>query len=153
MRSLDQSDHLRSLTRTCEPCFNVLIASGNEELSRYLESLSLPAALLAQDHTVLFANRHFQDMQAGDEVMGLRVGQVLGCMYSPLLGQCGETVTCLLCALRRSIDETRRSGTGLRGVPIAYPHKDDMRRTYTITTQNAGDAVLLMLEPPANDPR
>ncbi len=149
LRSLDENDHLRSLTRTCEPCFNILVSSRDKSLADYLESLELPAALLAQDHTVLFANRPFQHMKVGGDVLGLRVGQVLGCMYQPLLGSCGETVTCILCSLRRSIEETQRTGQGLRGVPIAYPHKEDVRRTYTITTQKAGDAVLVMLEPPA----
>jgi hypothetical protein len=149
MRSLDEKDHLRFLTRTCEPCFNLLVSSRNQELSDYLESLAVPAALLAPNHLVLSANRHFQDMKVGAEVPGLRVGQVLGCMYSPLLGRCGETVTCILCALKRSIEETRLTGQGLRGVPIAYPHREDVRRTFSITTQKAGDAVLLILEPPA----
>ncbi len=149
MRSLDNRDHLRFLTRTCEPCFNLLVSSRNQTLSDYLESLAVPAALLAQNHTVLFANRHFQQMKVGADVLGLRVGQVLGCMYSPLLGRCGETVTCILCALRRSIEETQLTGQGLRGIPVAYPHREDVRRTFSITTQKAGDAVLLMLEPPA----
>jgi hypothetical protein len=146
MRSLDENDHLRFLTRTCEPCFNILVSSRDEALSAYLESLELPAALLAQDRTVLFANRCFQEMKIGQDVLGLRVGQVLGCMYSPLLGRCGETVTCILCSLRRSIEETQLTGQGLRGVPIAYPHKEDVRRAFNITTEKAGDAVLLMLE-------
>jgi hypothetical protein len=149
MRSLDEKDHLRFLTRTCEPCFNLLVSSRNQELSDYLESLAVPAALLAPNHLVLSANRPFQDMKVGAEVLGLRVGQVLGCMYSPLLGRCGETVTCILCALKRSIEETRLTGQELRGVPIAYPHREDVRRTFSITTQKAGDAVLLILEPPA----
>jgi len=148
MRSLDENDHLRFLTRTCEPCFNVLLSTRDQSLSEYLESLAVPAALLAQDHSVLFANQRFQDFKIGSDILGLRVGNVLGCMYSPLLGQCGETVTCILCALRRSIEETQRTGEGLRGVSIAYPHREDVRRTFTITTQKAGDAVLLMLEPP-----
>ena len=147
MRSLDESDHLRFLTRTCEPCFNQLVSSRDQALSEYLESLSVPAALLAQDHLVLFANRLFQGMKVGADALGLRVGQVIGCMYSSLLGRCGETVTCILCALRRSIEETQLTGHGLRGVPIAYPHREDVRRAFSITTQKAGDAVLLMLEP------
>ena len=149
MRSLDEKDHLRFLTRTCEPCFNVLLSSRDQSLAEYLESLKLPAALLAQDHSVLFANRLFQGFKVGSDVLGLRVGDVLGCMYAPLLGRCGETVTCILCALRRSIEETQRTGQGLRGVSISYPHREDQRRAYSITTQKAGDAVLLMLEPPA----
>ena len=154
MRSLDDNDHLRFLTRTCEPCFNLLVSGRNRALSDYLESLAVPAALLAQDHTVLFANHHFQDMRLGMDVLGLRVGQVLGCMYSPLLGSCGETVTCILCSLRRSVEETQLTGQGLRDVPIAYPHKEDVRRTFSITTQKVGDAVLLMLEPrPSVAPR
>lgn len=147
MRSLDESDYLRFLTRTCEPCFNLLVSSGDGTLTEYLESLRTPAALVAEDHTILCANRLFQGLKVGSEVRGMTVGRVLGCMYSPLLGPCGQTVACILCHLRQSIEKTLLTGRGLRGVPVSYPHRDDTRRTFAITTQKAGDTVLVMLEP------
>jgi len=147
MRSLDTTDSLRFLTRTCEPCFNLLMSSRDDSLASYLESLGVPAALVAEDHTVLFANSRFQALKTDGHVLGMRIGQVLGCMYSPLLGGCGETVACLLCSLRRSVEQTMRTGEGLRGVPVSYPHRDDMRRTFSVTTQRTGDTVLVLLEP------
>jgi hypothetical protein len=147
MRSLDGSDYLRFLTRTCEPCFNVLVSSRDQTLTDYLESLGFPAAVIAGDHTVLSANRPFKELKKGADVHGMTVGQVLGCMYSPLLGQCGETVACLLCHLRQSIEKTMRTGEGLRNVPVSYPHQEDVRRTWSITTQRTGDTVLVVLEP------
>ncbi|HEY9595528.1 MAG TPA: hypothetical protein VHE79_13705 [Spirochaetia bacterium] len=115
-------------------------------LTAYLESLGPAAALLAEDHTVLFANRRFRALKPDGEVLGVRIGQVLGCMYSPLLGGCGETVTCILCSLRRSVEQTLITGEGLRAVPVSYPHQHDMRRTFSLTTQRTGDAVLVLLE-------
>ena len=147
MRSLDTTDHLRFLTRACEPCFNLLMSSRDDSLSAYLESLGVAAALLAEDNTVLSANTKFHALKPDGNVLGVRIGQVLGCMYSPLLGGCGETVTCILCSLRRSVEQTVKTGEGLRGVAVSYPHKKDMRRSFTLTTQRTGDAVLVLLEP------
>jgi len=147
MRSLDSNDHLRFLTRACEPCFNILVSSRNESLDAYLESLLVPAALLAEDHSVLAANRLFRRLQTDGAVVGKTVGQILGCMYSPLLGACGQTVACILCSLRRSVEETMTTGRGFRAVPVSYPHQTDMRRRLSLTTERTGDAVLVMLEP------
>jgi hypothetical protein len=144
-RSLAQEDEIRLLTRACEQCFVTLLTSGDEKVSAYLESLEMPAALLAQDHTVLVSNTQFQQMASHREVAGLRLGDVLECMYSPLLGRCEETVACLLCSFRRSVEHTWLTGEGLRQVPLSVPHKAEARKTYAITTERVGDAVLLLV--------
>ena len=144
-RSLNQEDDLRLLTRACEQCFVTLLSSDNEKVSAYLESLEVPAALLAQDHTVIRSNSRFQEMASRHDVAGLKLGDVLECMYSPLLGRCEETVACLLCSFRRSVEHTWLTGEGLRQVPLSLPHKVETRKTYAITTERVGDAVLLLV--------
>ncbi len=142
-------DHeLRSLTGTCRQCFGVLVSEGGEKLSSCLESLPAPAALLARDHTVLASNRRFEALAFDHEVVGLRVGEILDCMYTSTLGRCGDTVACLLCHLKRSVEQTWLTGEGLRGVPISYPHKADERKSFTVITEKVGDAVLLMIATP-----
>jgi hypothetical protein len=113
-------------------------------LSRYLESLDIPAVILSQDHMVLDSNTLFQRMASGREVVGNRVGEALDCMYAPLLGICGETTPCLLCKVRRSIEHTWLTGEGLREVPFSFPHKVGVRKTYGITTERVGEAILLL---------
>ena len=150
MRSLEREDELNILTRTCEKCFTAMLSSHDKKLSAYLESLDMPAALLSQDQTVLLSNGRFQRMAPNRNVEGLRLGDVIECMYAPLLGRCGETVACLLCKLKRSVERTWVAREGLRGVSISFPHKAEGRKTYTITTEIVGSAVLLLMGSPSS---
>ncbi len=149
-KRLDDNDELRSLTGTCRQCFGVLLSEGGERLSSFLESLPGPAALVARDHTVLESNNRFQTLAVDHEVAGLRVGDLLDCMYTSTLGKCGETVACLLCHLKRSVEQTWLTGEGLRGVPISYPHRIQSRKSLTVTTEKVGDSVLIMIETAAD---
>ena len=148
MRRLEQEDELHYLTKTCDKCFTAVLSAQEEKLSAYLEALDIPAALVSQDHTVLSSNSRFQKMAPRGNGVGLSLGEVIECMYSPLLGRCGETVACLLCRLRRSIERTLTTREGLRGIPISFPHKAEGRKTLTITTEMVGNAVLLLLGTP-----
>jgi hypothetical protein len=144
-RVLDQEDDLRFLTKACDHCFPTILSSLDGRTSDYLESLDVPAALLSREQVVLAFNRLFKDLAPDLDVVGLRIGEVLDCMYSPLLGRCGQTATCLLCKLKRSVDHTSLTGEGLLTVPFSFPHKAEARRTFTITTEKVGDAVLLLM--------
>ena len=145
--TLDEKDALSSLTRTCGRCFGIILSERNGELASYLESVAVPAALLAPDHTVLASNGRFRSITADHGTVGLRIGEALDCMYTSTLGKCGETVACLLCHLKRSVEQTWKTGRGLRGVPMSYPHRADSRKTVTVMTEKLGDAVLLMIQP------
>ncbi|HVP19651.1 MAG TPA: hypothetical protein VMU36_11685 [Spirochaetia bacterium] len=146
--ALDEKDVLSSMTRTCGQCFGILLSERDEKLTSYLDSFAAPAALLAPDHTVLASNHRFQSMAFDHDVVGLRVGEALDCMYTSTLGRCGETIACLLCHLKRSVAQTLLTGHGLQGVSMSYPHKMDSRKTVTVMTEKVGDAVLLMIGPP-----
>ncbi len=145
MRDLEGEDELRLLTRTCEKCFNTVLTSRDEQVGEYLESLRMPAALIARDQTVLISNQQFGKMAKSRKVIGFKIGEVLECMYSPILGRCGETVACLVCRLKRSVESTWLSRQGLRGVPFSFPHKTEGRKTFAITTEIVGRAILLLM--------
>lgn len=145
MRSLDEEDELHILTRTCEKCFNAVLSSSLEVVSNYLESLRIPAALIALDQTVLSSNGRFRRMAPNRQIAGHRLGEVLECLYAPILGRCGETVACLVCRLKRSVETTWVTGEGLRGVPFSFPHKEEGRKAFTITTEIVSGAVLLLM--------
>jgi len=144
--SLDHADHLRRVTRACESCFHNLMTERKGELPQYLDALTHPAALVTPDHTVLLANSKFRRLQLDKTVVGQQVGDVLECMYAPLLGRCGETVACMLCSLRRAVERTWLTGEGLRDIPVSYPHKVATRKTLNVTTERVGEAVLVILE-------
>jgi hypothetical protein len=87
-------------------------------------------------------------MRLAEDKAGLRVGEVLGCMYAQTLGRCGDTVACMLCKLKNTVEHTLLTGEGLRGVQMSYPHKEQARKTFTIKTEKFGQAVLVILATP-----
>ena len=144
-RSLEPEDELRALTRACESCLQALLSSRDTKLSACLESFNVPAALMSHDHTILGANGLFKKIAVNQDSVGLRIGKALGCMYAPLLGRCGDIVACLLCSLKRSVEQTWLRGEGLRGVSLSFPHKAESRKTFALSTEKVGDAVLVVL--------
>ena len=151
MRRLEEEDELHLLTKTCEKCFNSILSSPLEVVSNYLESLRIPAALIALDQTVISSNDRFRTMAPRRDIAGHRLGEVLECMYAPILGRCGETVACLVCRLKRSVETTWITGEGLRGVPFSFPHKEEGRKMFRITTEIVSGAVLLLMGTAASE--
>jgi hypothetical protein len=147
-QSFDEGDRLHLETRGRETLSSSVLSSHGKKLSGHMESLDSPAAIVAQDYTILLANKRFRK-RVSHEAVGLRVGEAMNCSYSALLGRCGETVACLLCTLKKSVDHTLLTGEGLRGVRMSYPHKAEARRTSIITTVKVADGVLLLLGTPS----
>jgi hypothetical protein len=84
-------------------------------------------------------------MSPARDAVGLKIGAALECMYSPILGRCSETVACLVCRLKQSVESTWSTRQELRGVPFSFPHKAEGRKTFAITTVRVGSQVLLLL--------
>jgi hypothetical protein len=137
-------DGFRTLAGACESCFPSLGSLPEEKLAAYLEHVTVPAAILSPDLTVTLANSLFREA-LGHDAIGRRSGEALSCMYTAMLGRCGETVACMLCSLKRSVERTIASGEGLRDVAVSYPHKEEMRKTLTITTEKLGSSVLVLM--------
>jgi hypothetical protein len=147
-QSFDEKDGPHLVTGARGTRSSPPLPTRGKRLSGHMESLDTPAAILAQDYTILLANSRFRK-RVSREVVGLTVGEVMNCSYSALLGRCGETVACLLCTLKKSVDHTWLTGEGLRGIQMSYPHKAAARRTSIITTVKVGDGVLLLLGTPS----
>jgi hypothetical protein len=146
-QDLEEGDEFRALAGACQTCFESLGSMPEDRRVEYLEHLAVPAAILSPDLTVLLANGLFRDTLGHDSI-GLRSGDALSCMYTAVLGRCGETVACMLCSLKRSVERTLASGEGLRDVPLSFPHRDEVRKTLTITTERMGSSVLLLMVGP-----
>jgi cytochrome c len=146
-QALEENDGIRTLTKACDNCLVSVLSTHDERLTGYLESLDSPAAVISPDFSILFANSHFLKAAGGHETAGLRVGEALGCTYAQTLGQCGETVPCILCHLKQAVEHTWQSGAELRGISMSYPHKRMERKAFTITTQKVSGGVLLILGP------
>ncbi len=139
------ANHDIFLAEVRETCFNFLLSSRDDRLAECLDSVDWPAAILARDHTVLLSNdllRESSNAEAGDQ----RIGEVLGCINAALLGKCGETFACFLCGIRKSIEHTITTGEKLHGYETSLQKRSGANQALRITTEKAGDAVLLVIE-------
>lgn len=67
-------------------------------------------------------------------------------MHSKLPEGCGQTIHCKSCTIRNSVMDTLNTGISHTNVP-AYLDKSLSKKTkYLITTEKAGDAVLLRID-------
>ncbi len=147
-RALAGDDHIGRLVGVCPRCLRQVLSPRDHSVSEYLDTIRIPAALVSENLQVLFANTDFRTLRPDADPETLRVGEMLSCMYTATLGRCGETVTCLLCAMKQSINHTSSTGNGVRARPMSYPHRKDVRKVYLISTEKVGDAVLVVLEGP-----
>jgi hypothetical protein len=133
------------LSEVCDTCLNDLLTRHDERISARMETLETPAVLVGRDLKVLFHNRHFHRMFGTfhQQILGLRIGEALDCAYPGSQSRCSETAVCLPCGIRRVIDLVRITGESIGGITTAYPHKSGLNQTLTLTTERAGDAVLL----------
>jgi hypothetical protein len=121
------------------------LSSGDEKLSDCLEQLNTPAALVAGDLTVLLANSQLRRMLFIHDVVGLRIGKALGCSYASLPGRCGEASVCLQCEMRKAVVFTHFSDGRLSEKTISLAHTTEAKKTFTLTTEKAGEAILMMI--------
>lgn len=128
----------------CQPCSRALLPFSN-----FLESMSSPAAVVARDLTIVFSNSHLCGIaeKCGKEAVGLKVGEALGCKHAGETRVCGQSDACDFCWLRRSVDLARISGEKLPDIPLDFTPKNGIHRSFKITAENAGNAVVLTIRP------
>lgn len=127
----------------CETCSRALL-----RLSAHLESLDLPIAILSADLTVISANsslRNFFDRH-GRGPVGLKIGEVLNCKYAMQRRRCGRAPACLHCDLKRLVGLSRASGEKLTVMSTIFRHPSGASSTLTISTEKAGEGILLTLQ-------
>jgi hypothetical protein len=127
--------------RLCEPC--------SRALPSFLESMKAPAAIVERDLTVVYSNSRLCGIAetCGDEAVGLKVGQALGCVHAEEAGICGQSEACLHCWLKRLVDLARISGEKLPDMPFDFTRKTGSHRFFRISAEKAGEAVVLMIRP------
>lgn len=145
-QTLGSEDGLH-LVKLCQACLNSLLSTHDEDLSTFLDSLGRPAALVARDHTVLLSNGQLRKMleKFDHDIVGLRIGEALECMYSGKHSRCGENEVCLHCGLRRLVDLARISGEKIGEFPMTIRRKSGASQMFKFATEKAGDTVLLMI--------
>ena len=136
------------LIRLCRNCIDVLLSSHDENLSDYLEAMGSPAVLVSRDLTVLVATRAFSRMFAklDQNLMGMRIGEILGCSYANTLGLCGETAACWQCTLKRIVEIMCITGDRLPLMTLDLWHDTRGRIKFTVRAEKVGSGVLLVVE-------
>ena len=132
------------LDRFCEACYRTL-----PRFHALLESLDSPAALIARDYSVLYSNDLLRRVFAKVDKEPQTIGEAIDCVHAVSRGRCGETFACLQCGLRRSVELSRLTGERLVGIPAQVRQNSGINQTLKLSTENAGEAIILMfaLEP------
>jgi hypothetical protein len=117
---------------------------------RYLDRFAFPVVLVEDQGRVVAANTAAGDFRGcrPQEVGGLLGGEALECARSRLPGGCGKTVHCSTCAIRNSVNRTRRTGETLSRVP-AKLRRSDRDFDLLLTTTLEGRLVRVLIEPRA----
>jgi len=132
----------RSAHDICEACSRALL-----KLSAYLESMDSAVAIVSHDLTVISSNDQFRKFldDHGRGPVGMKIGEVLDCKYGTLRHRCGKTAACQQCDFKRIIELSRLTGEKLTVISTIFRHPSGARTTFKVSTEKAGEAVLVRL--------
>jgi hypothetical protein len=127
-------------------CQNCLDALSYRELSPFLESLSLPAAFVRKDCTIIAFNTSLGRIMGrfAHDVAGVRIGDAIECAYCERHEVCGERAICRHCGIKRMLDLARISGEEFSGVQIAVRRKSGQEHKHRFTFAKAGEKILVI---------
>jgi hypothetical protein len=120
-------------------------------LTDYLQSFAEPVLVIDQDGRVITVNEPGRKVlnKGIKEIEGYLGGEVFGCEHSKEPGGCGETLHCLSCVVRSTVERTYHTGITHHRIP-ACPDLDIVSgpRTikFIISTEKIEKAVLLKIE-------
>lgn len=135
----------------CRSCLEVSMSRFGRSLDEYLNSFAEPVLVVDQTGRIITINGMGQQVlsKPSDQIEGYLGGQVFGCLYAKEEGGCGETLHCLSCVIRTSVEETHRTGTAHHRVPacqdldtVAGPRLT----RFVISTEKIEDVVLLRVD-------
>jgi len=135
----------------CRACARDLAAQMGTSLHEYLDDLETPIILFDSQTRLVTANHvacKFIGKQERD-VRGALGGDVFECAYAKLPEGCGKTIHCSGCAIRRSVEDTFRSGMSHSRVPATLNRTgvDDVDLAQLlISTELVGGVVLLKID-------
>jgi hypothetical protein len=135
----------------CGPCL-VSMEYRPQPLTAFLETLAAPVMAVNPEGRVVGSNDRLlsfvgKPRSAALERLG---GDVISCIYSEMPGGCGETVHCLGCSIRNTVNDTRATRQAKSHVPaFAYvrtPDQGMVKLRLLISTECAGGLVLLRVD-------
>ncbi len=141
----------------CDECRDTLLGTMGIPLGEYLDSLPEPILLVDGKARVLDANAALRSStrEPGALPPGRLLGEVFECVHSAEPGGCGRTIHCSGCTIRRTVTDTFETGEGHLRVPATLTLSatgEPAPVQLLITTEKAGDHVLLRVDEAADRP-
>ncbi|HUI91661.1 MAG TPA: hypothetical protein VLX68_05360 [Chitinivibrionales bacterium] len=135
----------------CPDCARRLLLTQARPLRRFLNRFAEPVFLVNAEGRVIAGNAAALSAlgKKPEEVDDKLGGDAIGCRWASLPGGCGKTVHCKTCTIRNTVTNTINTGKSNIKVP-AYPDlaniTGDFRIRFLITTEKAGEGVLLRID-------
>jgi PAS domain-containing protein len=121
-------------------------------LEDFLERLEGPVVLVDADGVFRAANSRARATLGKDrpQMLGLRGGEVIDCLYAQQPGGCGASAHCRTgCVIRRSVSTTLatgRAGAGGEAEQRVRSAEGERTKRFEISTERAGELILLRIE-------
>lgn len=146
-------------TGICEACADFFAKNQPDRpMSDFLNSLSIPVAVVDKDCKIQFANEKacaFLGKKL-EEFQGSFAGDAFECAYARMPGGCGRTEHCKACAIRISVQKTYQTGKNQEQVTACLTTSASKRHVdkhFIISTAKEGDVVFLKIETLASCPK
>ena len=131
--------------QTCEQPFSYFAQAFG------IDGINLPVLLVDGDARVLASNAKASKLLSRklSDINGCLLGEVIGCVHSKGLCDCGETFHCASCPMRLIVTYTMVTGEECRKV-LVYPDIDQTRRDestlFMISTKKVFNYVFLTIK-------
>jgi len=102
----------------CEKCAYHFMAQVGMPLPDYIEGISAPVVIVADDARIGAANKDALALlgKAPEDIQGHYFGDVFECRHAQLPGGCGKTANCSGCTIRNVAMHTFRTGVSHQGI-------------------------------------
>lgn len=148
----DSSNHPEAISHgICPDCVHQAVAGTGAELGAFLDRLPGPVFVVDAEGRIVAANAGGRELVRPDheQLAGRLGGEVFECKHAKLPGGCGQTIHCKSCTIRQTVNRTHATGEPCTHVPAYMDLGDlvDSRRVrFLISTEKAGDVVLLRID-------
>ena len=134
----------------CLSCKEYFFSDQTHTLNSFLNKLQEPVLIVNDNGDVLLANDHAQKILKKEvPAENFKIGNFVECAYARMPEGCGNTIHCVACTMRNSINNTFKTGKSLKRVPAVLNHinghKTD-RVDFLISTEKVDDIVLLRID-------
>jgi len=132
----------------CERCLKALSSATSDQLSTFLETIDSPSAILGRDLTFIISNTLLNKMlkMFAHDVIAMKIGDALECLYAVKHGPCGKDPVCLHCGIKRVVDLTSITGEKFSDIPLVLRHASGEERTLHFTFGKLASATLIIFK-------